>query len=74
MTLFHHPDSPMCHRHPLHRKPCAMCAPLEPFVEVRTTKCRSGSDGECFWEQCPQLRDGEPERSGRDCPLWKELL
>ncbi len=70
MTLFHHPDSPMCHRHPLHRKPCPMC--LEPFVEVRLTRCQSGSDGECVWRECPQLRDGEPERSGRDCPFLEE--
>lgn len=30
-------------------------------------------DGECFDWRCPQLRDGEPEKSGRDCPLetWK---
>lgn len=26
-------------------------------------------DGECFWQHCPQLRDNEPARSGRHCPL-----
>jgi hypothetical protein len=30
--------------------------------------CRAGSDGECFWAECPQRRDGEPARSGRRCP------
>jgi hypothetical protein len=33
--------------------------------------CRGGKDGECIWEKCPQLRDGEPDRSGRHCPMDK---
>ena len=28
-----------------------------------------GSDGECNWRDCPQIRDGEPMKSGRHCPL-----
>lgn len=31
--------------------------------------CHAGKDGECHWENCPQLRDGEPEQHGRHCPL-----
>jgi hypothetical protein len=31
--------------------------------------CHAHSDGDCTWEHCPQLRDGEPEKSGRHCPL-----
>jgi mannitol-specific phosphotransferase system IIBC component len=31
--------------------------------------CRSDRDGDCRWMHCPQLKDGEPERSGRHCPL-----
>ena len=31
--------------------------------------CHAGCDGECTWEHCPQIRDGEPEKSGRHCPL-----
>jgi len=31
--------------------------------------CHAGMDGECYWIGCPQLRDGEPEKSGRSCPL-----
>ena len=31
--------------------------------------CRSGGDGDCIWKHCPQLRDGEPKKSGRHCPL-----
>ena len=27
------------------------------------------SDGECIAPSCPQLRDGEPARSGRHCPI-----
>ena len=31
--------------------------------------CHAHRDGECHWEQCPQLRDGEPAATGRSCPL-----
>ena len=31
--------------------------------------CRAGRDGDCIWEHCPQLRDGEPAQSHRHCPL-----
>ena len=34
--------------------------------------CHSFQDGDCVWEKCPQLRDGEPEKSGRHCPLDKD--
>lgn len=34
-----------------------------------TTQCHSNNDGECSWSGCPQLRDGEPNASGRHCPL-----
>jgi hypothetical protein len=33
-------------------------------------RCHSDSDGDCDWDACPQLRDGEPRRSGRCCPLF----
>jgi len=42
------------------------------FVEYRTTACHAGSDGDCSWAECPQLRDGEPIKSGRHCPLDAE--
>jgi hypothetical protein len=32
-------------------------------------RCHSDDDGECSWEGCPQLRDGEPAATGRHCPL-----
>lgn len=35
--------------------------------------CHSDRDGECDWKKCPQLRDNEPEKSGRHCPLDKEI-
>lgn len=31
--------------------------------------CHADMDGECSWPGCPQLRDGEPMKSGRHCPL-----
>lgn len=30
--------------------------------------CQADRDGDCHWKHCPQLRDGEPKRSGRHCP------
>lgn len=31
--------------------------------------CHGGRDGECNWKRCPQIRDNEPETTGRHCPL-----
>ena len=39
------------------------------YVEVRESACRAGSDGDCSWADCPQVRDGEPQATGRHCPL-----
>lgn len=36
--------------------------------------CHGGRDGDCFWKHCPQLRDNEPEQSGRHCPLDNVIL
>lgn len=33
------------------------------------TDCHAQSDGDCEWKDCPQLRDKEPESTGRHCPL-----
>lgn len=38
------------------------------FGEI-VNQCHACRDGECFWEQCPQLRDNEPAATGRHCPL-----
>ena len=35
-------------------------------------RCHAGKDGDCIWTACPQLRDGEPKRSGRHCPFDTE--
>lgn len=42
---------------------------LPPAPERPLVRCAAGRDGECFHSQCPQLRDGEPVKSGRHCPL-----
>lgn len=31
--------------------------------------CKANRDGECNWLDCPQIKDGEPVKSGRHCPL-----
>src|SRR6266436_5133668 len=41
------------------------------YIEVRSSACHAGSDGDCSWKECPQLHDDEPEKSGRSCPLGK---
>lgn len=34
--------------------------------------CHAEQDGDCFWRECPQLKDGEPNKSNRHCPLDTE--
>lgn len=36
--------------------------------------CHADRDGDCFWKDCPQLRENEPLKSGRHCPLdtWSD--
>lgn len=38
----------------------------------RFTRCQADDDDHCVHKDCPQIRDGEPERSGRHCPLDKD--
>lgn len=38
-------------------------------VAVRGQYCHAGRDGDCNWQHCPQNRDGEPELTGRHCPI-----
>lgn len=43
--------------------------------EPAPPRCHAARDGDCDWTECPQNRDGEPQRSGRTCPLpwgWGE--
>ncbi len=47
------------------RRLIAACRKKEPSV----IRCRAAKDGDCIWEDCPQLRDGEPRATGRHCPL-----
>lgn len=37
--------------------------------EPELTTCASNRDGECNHKSCPQLRDNEPGKTGRSCPL-----
>jgi len=39
----------------------------------RMTRCQSDDDGYCDWPGCPQVRDKEPDTTGRHCPLDKEI-
>lgn len=42
---------------------------------IEVERCHANRDGDCSHKNCPQLRDGEPEKSGRHCPIdtWSEL-
>jgi len=37
-------------------------------------RCAAATDGECSHPQCPQIRDNEPHKTGRHCPIdnWDE--
>lgn len=52
------------------RKQCEQNAEREALMKgaPHTDRCKADRDGECDWAGCPQLRDGEPKRSGRHCP------
>lgn len=39
------------------------------MIETIATDCQADCDGDCYWKDCPQLRDKEPFTSGRHCPL-----
>lgn len=39
------------------------------FGKHELTDCAEGQDGECNHEMCPQIRDDEPKKTGRHCPL-----
>lgn len=39
------------------------------MAEARLTQCAAAWDGECAHMDCPQVRDGEPHKTGRACPL-----
>jgi len=41
---------------------------------LKLDECQASSDGECMHPFCPQNLDGEPEKTGRDCPLpWHSI-
>lgn len=45
-------------------------AELEPTISKHPRKhCGADRDGECSALNCPQIQDGEPEKSGRHCPV-----
>jgi hypothetical protein len=47
---------------------------LPPTPEQPLVRCAAAKDGECFHSMCPQIRDGEPAKSGRHCPIdnWSD--
>lgn len=38
-------------------------------VLVALSPCHADDDDYCYWPDCPQKRDGEPQKTGRHCPL-----
>jgi hypothetical protein len=60
------------------RREYSVCPPNEVGPDMRRDgsegtpyppACHSGRDGECNWKHCPQEREGEPDASGRHCPV-----
>lgn len=45
----------------------ALDTSLNEHGDVET--CHADRDGDCSHAGCPQIRDGEPHKSGRHCPL-----
>jgi hypothetical protein len=43
--------------------------PYSKSEKKELARCHADRDGECVHKDCPQLRDGEPKKSGRHCPL-----
>lgn len=41
---------------------------IDPPRWVDSKECHAHMDGDCYWKRCPQIRDGEPQTSGRHCP------
>lgn len=37
---------------------------------AKLSKCASQRDGDCYHKLCPQLRDNEPQATGRSCPIY----
>ncbi|VVE79330.1 gp41 [Pandoraea sputorum] len=50
-------------------KPGETSKAAEAKSTVPLQRCAAGRDGDCSHDQCPQIRDGEPAKSGRHCPL-----
>ena len=46
-----------------------VAARLQHLERPLNGRCAADRDGDCSHSQCPQLRDGEPVKSGRHCPL-----
>ena len=49
--------------------PQVLAAQAEKAKQPNREFCHAGQDGECNWDKCPQIKDGEPIKTGRHCPL-----
>ncbi|MCG8434394.1 MAG: Lar family restriction alleviation protein [Gammaproteobacteria bacterium] len=55
---------------------CKACADFVAEIGLQKSEeyCHANQHHECTWDKCPQLRDGEPQKSHweRNCPLYLE--
>lgn len=51
--------------------PSGKAGELLPWQRLPLVRCAAGRDGDCYHPDCPQVREGEPGKSGRSCPLWE---
>jgi hypothetical protein len=56
-------------------EPSPIVSPHSEGVFPRIERCHADRDGDCNHPNCPQLRDGEPAKTGRHCPIdtWHEV-
>lgn len=56
-------------------KPSPIVSPHSEGVFPKIERCHADRDGDCNHPNCPQLRDGEPAKTGRHCPIdtWHEV-
>jgi hypothetical protein len=56
-------------------EPSPIVSPHSEGVFPKIERCHADRDGDCNHPNCPQLRDGEPAKTGRHCPIdtWHEV-
>lgn len=57
------------HRFLIYDQPEMMYRRKDTGELLDTRQKHAGKDGDCIWKHCPQNNEGEPDKTGRHCPL-----